>query len=305
MYGISTCWRSTRIKDGNELLDAMLESGQSSLELDYRIHEREFKKIEKRLKTNEFSILTVHNIFPIPEEFFSKNGDYEQPELSSLDIDERKLAVKYGINTIRLASDLGAKCVVFHLGTVEMNRERSKLFSFYENGKLETQEYRDFRKRKLDERAAKAPPYFDALLKSLDQLNEEAFHRDVLIGAENRYSYNQIPFMDEFDTIFREFEGGNMRYWHDVGHAEISHRLKILDHKKDYLEKYKMHLAGMHIHDIQGLHDHLAPGLGDFEFEMLKPFLKKDMIRILEIHDQASAGEVKNGVELLIKAGII
>ena len=66
-----------------------------------------------------------------------------------------------------------------------------------------------------------------------------AFHLGILIGAENRYTYNQIPFADEFEIIFREFDGGNVRYWHDVGHAEISHRLKILDHEKDYLLKYK------------------------------------------------------------------
>ncbi len=305
MYGISTCWRSTIITDGDELLDAMLESGLSSLELDYRIHETEFKKIEKRLKTDEFTIITVHNIFPIPKEALSKNNAYVQPSLSSLDIDERKLAGKYGINTIRLTSDLGAKLVVVHLGKVEMNRERSKLFPFYKNDKIDSQEYRQFIKRKLDERAAKAPPYFDALLKSLDQLNEEAFHRGVLLGAENRYSYNQIPFADEFDIIFREFEGGSVRYWHDVGHAEISYRLKILDHEKDYLEKYQQHLAGMHIHDINGLQDHLAPGQGDFQFKILKPYLNENSIRILEIHDQASAKEIQNGVGLLKKVGII
>lgn len=48
MYGISTCWRSAQITDGNRLLDAMLESGLSTLELDYRIHETEFNKIAKR-----------------------------------------------------------------------------------------------------------------------------------------------------------------------------------------------------------------------------------------------------------------
>ncbi|NOY59948.1 MAG: sugar phosphate isomerase/epimerase [Calditrichaeota bacterium] len=301
MYGISTCWRSTQITDGNRLLDAMLESGLSTLELDYRIHETEFNKIAKRLKTDEFTILTAHNIFPIPDNALSKNNSFVQPSLSSLDIDERKLAVKYGIKTIHLASDLGAKLVIFHLGKVEMNGERTKLFSFYENNKIDSKEYREFIEGKLDERMAKAPPYFDALLKSLDQLNEEAFHLGILIGAENRYSYEQIPFANEFEHIFQEFAGGNVRYWHDVGHAEISHRLKILNHENDYLKKYKKYLAGMHIHDIKGLQDHLAPGLGDFQFEILKPYLDKDSIRILEIHDQASAQNIQTAVKSLIK----
>ncbi len=305
MFGISTCWRSTLITDGNELLDAMLESCISTLELDYRIHENEFNKMKKRLRSGEFTVLTAHNIFPISKNALSKTNSYEQPSLSSTDTDERKLAVKYGINTIHHASDLGAKLVVFHLGKVEMDRERNKLFSFYENDKIESEKYRQFLNKKLDERAFKAPPYFDALLKSLDQLNKEAFNLGILIGAENRYSYNQIPFADEFEMIFQEFDGGNVRYWHDVGHAEISHRLKILNHENDYLKRYKKHLAGMHLHDINGLNDHLAPGLGDFQFEILKPYLNEDSIRILEIHDQASAKDIRNGIEVLKNIGII
>ena len=128
--------------------------------LSWEAEETEFNKIAKRLKTDEFTILTAHNIFPIPDNALSKNNSFVQPSLSSLDIDERKLAVKYGIKTIHLASDLGAKLVIFHLGKVEMNGERTKLFSFYENNKIDSKEYREFIEGKLDERMAKAPPYF-------------------------------------------------------------------------------------------------------------------------------------------------
>lgn len=119
------------------------------------------------------------------------------------------------------------------------------------------------------------------------------------IGVENRYRYNQIPFDSEFDRLFKEFSGGQLRYWHDVGHAEIFSRLRILDHEKDFLQKYKEHLIGMHIHDVEGSRDHLAPGAGDTDMQKLRPYLQPDTLRILEVHKAAIREEIIRGIDYL------
>ncbi len=305
MFGISTAWRSAITDSGNELLDRMLESGLSSLEIDYRVTGPMLQQMLPRLRSSEFQILTVHNYVPHPDGIPKQEASGDIFLLSAPDREERDLAIKNAIKTIHFAADMEARLVVFHLGRVEMEDESDRLFEFYEQGKIGDDEAGEWLEKKLTERRSKAAPYFDAVLRSLDRLNTEAFRLGILIGAENRYHYTQIPFGDEFDHIFSEFAGGAVRYWHDVGHGEVFHRLNILDHEKDLLERYREHLAGMHIHDIDGLKDHRAPGLGDFPFEKLKPYLNQHSIRILEIHQQASAQEVQAGVELLQRTGVL
>jgi len=305
MYGISTAWRSQEVDDGNELIDTMLESGLSALELDYRITYDMLGQMKKRLRSSEIQVLTVHNFCPIPEGIPKNKASGDLFLFSSLDEDERKLAVQYGMESIHLAADLEASLVVYHFGTVEMDDEMEEFFRLYNEGKIHSEETIKWREEKLAERGQKAAPYFDAVMKSLDRLHEEAFRLGVLVGVENRYRYTQIPFAEEFDAIFKEFEGGNVRYWHDVGHGEIFERIGILDHEKDLLQRYKNYLAGMHIHDIKGVKDHLAPGAGDFPFEKLKPYLNDQSIRILEVHGQASAQDIQDSVLMLNDLGIL
>ena len=62
--------------------------------------------------------------------------------------------------------------------------------------------------------------HLDAVLFSLDKLNREAEKRKAyFLGVENRYYLHEIPDFDEIGMVLREFEGGKLRYWHDVGHA--------------------------------------------------------------------------------------
>ena len=56
------------------------------------------------------------------------------------------------------------------------------------------------------------------------------------------------------------------------------------------------------MHDIIGvIDDHRAPGSGTFDFRRLKPYIREDLIKVLEIHEPASADDILNGVENLDK----
>ncbi|MBN2355219.1 sugar phosphate isomerase/epimerase [candidate division KSB1 bacterium] len=301
--GISTAWQSGQTDDGNRLLDLMASTGLSCLELDYRITAEMLKQMLPRLRSSEFCVLTVHNYCPLPPGF-SKEESASILNLASTDRDERALAVKYSKKTLQLAADLEARLVVFHLGAIDMEYEKDALFDFYRQGRLQSDDYKEWQEEIFDRRARSADKYMQPLLRSLDALNSEAYRLGVLIGAENRYRINQLPFGDEFEILFKEFSGGQLRYWHDIGHAEIYHRLQMFDHQRDYLNRWSPHLAGFHLHDVEELHDHLAPGQGDFDFDILKPFIKDDTIRILEIHSKANVQDIRHGVEMLQEKGI-
>ena len=304
MLGISTSWKSKQIDGGNELLDSILESGISALELEYRISEPMRKQMWKRLKSSEFEVLSIHNIFPLPDGVARDQATADFFLFSSPEKEERNLAIKYGLKTLHFAADLEARAVVFHLGRVDMNDEIEKAWSFFDNETVHTDEADEWREKKLAERTAKAGAYFDAVLLSLDHLNEEAVKLGLLIGVENRLRLHQIPFMDEFEIIFNEFAGGAIRYWHDCGHAEILHRYGFLHHEKDLLAKYAEYLGGIHLHDVVGRKDHRAPGMGDLDFDMIAKYINKNTIRIIEVHGMVEPKDIERGVQLLNEKGI-
>ncbi|MCK4647922.1 hypothetical protein KAT51_00220, partial [bacterium] len=131
MIGLSTAWRSGQIKEGRKLLSQFEEIGIKVLELDYRISKETFKEILPSLKKT-FSVISIHNFFPVPDILSEGSGDAFL--LSSPDEGERGKAIKYTKKTIEIAQELEAKAVVLHLGKVEMDSKAENLFLLYGRG---------------------------------------------------------------------------------------------------------------------------------------------------------------------------
>lgn len=143
-----------------------------------------------------------------------------------------------------------------------------------------------------------------AIKRSLAQLIKRAITLDLMLCVENRYYYREIPSITEIGEFIQEFSGcKNFGYWHDVGHAQVNDNLGLEKHS-EFLKKYHQYIVGMHIHDIDGGQDHLVPGMGNFDFTVLKPYLKKNTIKVLEIHPPANAEQVKAAVSYLNDLGI-
>ena len=210
MFGISTSWKSFEIKDGVQLIDELEKTGIPGIELDYRLTTEAFRQAKNRLKSGKLTVLSLHNYCPCPDILPIEKASGDAFRLSSIDEQERKLGIQYSIQTIRNAHDLGAKAVVFHLGHIEIEREADRWFSLAENGKFRDEEGKEFHQRKLKEREQAQQPYFDALLHSLDRLNNEAEKLNILIGAENRYYCEQLPNYNEIGVILDRFKGGKI-----------------------------------------------------------------------------------------------
>ncbi len=140
MLGISTVWKSGMIKDGQKLMECFAELGFREIELEYRISEKTFKEIKQFLKkTDDLKIVSIHNFFPIPD--IHETGGADIFHFSSEDKEERSLAVTYAIKTIQIASELGARAVVLHLGMVKMDIVSKGLFGLCDSGKLGSEEH--------------------------------------------------------------------------------------------------------------------------------------------------------------------
>jgi sugar phosphate isomerase/epimerase len=300
MLGISTCWWLNRVDRGDEIVRGVLELGLQGIELEYRITKAIYQQMKPLLK-DALQVLTIHNYFPLPEGEAKGSGDLFL--LSSTDPDERSRAIKYSIRTIEHAHDLGAKVVILHLGRVDMPNPTVKIKELLRKGKREESELLTVIEEQRQARKASHQKHLDAVLSSLDTLSKEAEKRDVLLGIENRYHLHEIPDFEGIEIILEHFRGGNLRYWHDVGHAGTQENMGFV-RQADLLEAYSDNMAGIHLHDFTGLDDHFAPGYGEMNFEELKSHLKPSHIKILEVHAKVDRDDLIKGIQYIQSLGI-
>lgn len=299
MLGISTCWWENRSLSGEMIVRETAELGFGGIELEYRITYPLFEEMRPYVN-REVRVLSIHNYFPRPVEFMDRKASGDLFSLSSTDKEERLMAVKYSVKTLEHASDLETEAVILHLGRVDMPDPMNDFRKLYEEDRIKEEEGQRFLEEQKHIRASKSRKSMDAALFSLDELNREAEKKGVYLGIENRYYPQEIPDFDEIGMILREFEGGRVCYWHDAGHAVVQENLGLCEQNK-LLEAYSDRMIGVHIHDVNGLVDHLAPGSGRTRFEEIRPFVKPDHIKIMEIESSVGRDELREGAGLIRK----
>ncbi|MGR3176716.1 MAG: sugar phosphate isomerase/epimerase family protein [Candidatus Anammoxibacter sp.] len=303
MLGISTVWKSKTTRDGNKLIKEMLDLELDGIELEYRISDQMFGQMRPTLNENKTPVLSIHNFFPVPETVAPNNGNGDVFLLSSTNNDERKDAIKYTIKTIQIADDLGAKAVVLHLGRVAMETIKHELFEFYDSKKIGSAEYIESMRKFKEIRAKGKRKCFDALLMSIEKLLREADRYNINLGIENRYYFREFPNFDEIGYILEKFKGGNLGYWHDVGHAKVNENLGLIGSEM-FLEAYGKDLLGIHLHDVNGYIDHIAPGCGNVNFKTIAKYLKPETIKIIEVHPKVDKDDLMKGINFLKEKGI-
>ncbi len=297
MIGVSTAWRSRSFENGADIVTAIARIGAKAVELDYRLTLRQVQQALVECEKIGLSPLSVHAVCPSPE----SKGDWRSSFTYPLHTDDdqiRKKSVAEISECIRFASGIGARAVVIHAGTVPMEKATLQLQALYDQGKIENDTAKQELNRFRIERLAKRGASFDKLLQSLDELNEVAIANRIDIGIENRYYLREYPNFEELAIIFLTMSGGRLKYWHDTGHAQVQGNLGITPHRK-MLEEFSRHLIGVHLHDVDGYTDHLAPPSGgkqSVDFNMVNSFLKPDTIRVLEFGDLVTEEDAAKAV---------
>ncbi len=302
MLGISTSFRSEITNSGREIIEAVEELGLKAIELDYRLTWATFLEMRPHLK-GRLEVLSIHNFFPTPNGVPKEKASGDFYSLSSLDEEERKLALQYSLETIRRAEELGAKAVVLHLGKLPLPESMEIIKSPYDQKKIDDPEGRKVLQGKKEERKKLGQFYLPPALRSLEKLIKEAEKMGVLLGIENRYNIHDFPNLEELKLIFQEFRGSRLRYWHDLGHALTQQNLGLED--QEHLGQHFGHLLiGVHLHGCRGYHDHEAPGWGEEDYTVIKKFMKPETIRIIETHHRATREELRRGIVFLKEKGL-
>jgi sugar phosphate isomerase/epimerase len=298
MLGMSTSWLSGGSATAEGMLAALKNLDVTGIELSYGISEDRYQHLRTLLKRCGLKVVSVHNFFPIPAARSESKGSGDLFLLSSSDPEERRNAIRYTTKSIEHAGELGAAAVILHCGFVEMDHQMQVFYKYFNSSQLGSEEAQNFIRNKLKERDRRKPEHLENLLFSLDRLLPVAEKQDILLGLENRYHYHELPGPDDFGAIFANFEGAPIGYWHDTGHAHANEALGLIS-RKSLLQSYSDQLIGIHLHDAIGLDDHIPPGSGEIDFRALKPFLKTDTLKVIELKPGIPKSKVSEGIKFI------
>lgn len=297
MYAFSTSWNARRHTDGRAMLLEIRELGFEYAELSHNIRLSLVPGILDAVKYNEIKVCSLHNFCPLPVGI-----THAAPNIfkfSASDPREREMAFRQTLKTLDFANQVGAKVVVIHLGAIEIKPYTERLLEMVRAGEIHTPVYQRLRYEMEEVRLTKKDLFEKRALEILYRLAEEAAQRGLIIGIENREHLEELPLEDDLPFYFLDFPDGSVRYWHDIGHAQIKHNLGLIDHPL-FLESLSQYVVGFHIHDVSfPAADHLPPGKGQIDFGALKNFIKPEHIKVLELHPQITQEEIKEGVKYL------
>ena len=297
-FALSTSWNASRHKNGKEMIFEIKQLGFDNVELSFNLDPAMVSQVLELTKRNEVKVSSVHNYCPIPAGFSREEALPDCLSISSLDGVERKNAVKYTKRSIDTAVTLGARAVVLHCGRVEVKDRTRDLINLCQSNNKDTPEFSGLREDIVNERKNLSKKYFEKALLSLDELNTYAKEKNVLLGVETRFYYREIPSFEEIGLILKEFQGSNIFYWHDTGHAQLMENLGLGKHL-DFLNSYAGSMLGIHLHDITTCRDHQAPSSGELDFKILAPYLKQETIKVIEAHYPATPQEIVKSKKFL------
>ncbi len=242
---------------------------------------------------------------PTPLRLLPDGRGNGEANLASLDEDERRAAVAETKRTVDFAAG-GALSVVIHLGGVgnEMADDERRLRVLWSGGEGGSEEAAALREALRRWRAERAGPHLDAARRSLRELVEHAAPRGVALGVESRLHYHEIPHPREALDLLSEHAKEVAGYWHDVGHCEVQARLGLID-RHAWLPLLGSRTIGSHLHDVDGLSDHRAPGNGDVDWSYIAQGLPRSAMRVLEVDQRQPDDKVAAAIAFLRERGVV
>jgi sugar phosphate isomerase/epimerase len=294
MLSFSTCWNSSRHREGGPMLQEILDLGFDAVELSHGIRVSLVGGIQQYYDAGKVRISSLHNFCPLPLEVQGSSPDcYEFT--SHRPFDQRR-AVKLSCQTIDFAHRLGAGFVVLHLGRVAMSSVTRKLGELAKEGKMESREFVKLKIAAVKERESKGPAYLERVKACLMPIVEHAAKKNINLGIEGRFGYEEVPSELELPVLLDEIDAPHVGYWHDFGHIQVKENLEFLSHY-EWLKFIRHRLFGCHLHDCTWpTGDHRVPFTGSIDYDRLIALLPENCLFVWELNPRATAEEIQLGL---------
>jgi len=295
----STMWANKKFPTLDDFFIAARQMGFAKVELSHQINSAMLAGIE----LDHYQFSSIHE--PCPADISTEMLKERDWLVSSPDEESRRQGVTSIKRSIDLAQALGVGIVVMHSGSIQADGSLEiNLRALFEAGQVHSQGYLEIKNRLADIRAARASACLESVKKSLLELLEYAGRFDVRLGLENRYHYFDIPNPDEMGFLLGLAGPEQLGFVYDVGHAQALDRLGFYLHE-EWLQRYSARMIGVHLHDVIGITDHLAPGLGEVDFDMIAAYLPERVLRTCELQSTNTAEQVEAGLMFLAEHGCI
>jgi sugar phosphate isomerase/epimerase len=277
------------------MLREILNLGFERVELGHGIRLSLMEGVQRLFDKGIVQFSSVHNFCPLPIEITRSAPDCY--EFTSHREAERDRALKLTFHTIDFAARLNAPFVVLHLGRVNMEPITDQLIALAEKGAHFSREYVRRKIEAVKTREQKAPLYLQRAKASLNRILEYAATKNVRLGIEGRFGYEEIPSEREAPAILDELNSPCAGYWHDFGHIQTKHNLGFLDHY-EWLSTIRGRLFGCHLHDCEWpAQDHRAPFTGGIPYDRLIPLLPQETLFVWEMSPRRKADEIRTSLE--------
>lgn len=276
------------------MLEEIESAGFEGVELGFHFKKSEIQELKEEMKYKAISVVSLHNFCPFPLEEYRGFPSPDFYSLSSLEPEERKLALKATEQTLETAYQFGAKVVLLHSGRIDGLEDLTRYF--FELRETQPEKYVQEMAEYLEQRRKLGKKHIDRLKFSLEKLLLRVEKLDLKIALESRYYLSEIPELEELEEVLSCFSCNRLGYWHDSGHVEVRSKLEIHS-QEEYLNLLSSYLLGIHYHDVEGIDDHKLPGQGELDFSVFKPYL--DCLKVLEVHPPAEVVEVQRAKEYL------
>lgn len=273
------------------MLQEIVDLGFDHIELSHGIRVSLVGGIQQFVEKGGARITSLHNFCPLPLEVSGASPDcYEFTSHRPFD---RQRAVKLTCQTIDFAQRLGAGLVVLHLGRVNMRPVTQRLVKLAKAGQMLSREFVQLKVAAVREREAKAPLYLERVKDCLKRIVEHAGNKNICLGIEGRFGYEEVPTEREAPTLLDELNAPHVGYWHDFGHIQVKANLNFVDHY-EWLRAIRGRLFGCHLHDTQWPStDHRVPFAGGIDYDRLIPLLPENCLFVWELNPRMKAEDIQ------------
>ncbi|MFT5904937.1 MAG: sugar phosphate isomerase/epimerase [Cryomorphaceae bacterium] len=272
MLSFSTCWNNSRHREGDTMIDEIVEMGFPNIELSHGMMITKLPGIQRAYKEGKFNCVGVHNFFPSPVEVMIDAPDAF--EYTSHRPYDRKRAMDMTLKTLDVAAEFDAGYMVLHMGSVPMNPKKwTKKITQMVEDKVDIKspkKYDRFKAKFIKKRTKIAKLYYARAIEALEQIAEKAAEVGIILAVESRSRFEDMPNEEEMIRLQEHFKDNpHVGYWHDFGHVQLKNNIHLLNHE-EWLASMSPYLVGCHVHDVYWpKRDHRVPLTGELDFQAL------------------------------------